>query len=121
MYTAGTGWLRERRVRREKASRSIGLKGARNPDPEAGFDKVKFKIGFWRSNEPTVREEASLEHRRYASVKASFQWRCQILELDHRVGWSYFQRCTTREPMFSKDMSVFVLSPKICQLHSLES
>ena len=37
MYTAGTGWLRERRGRKNKASGSIGFRGAGNSGPKAGF------------------------------------------------------------------------------------
>ena len=66
MYTAGTGWLRERRGRREKASGSIGFRGAGNSGPEADFDQVQSKIGDWRKNESTVKVEAGLEHRRHA-------------------------------------------------------
>jgi len=58
--------LRERRGRREKASGSIGFRGAGNSGPEAGFDQGKSKIGDRRKNEPTVRAEAGLEHRRHA-------------------------------------------------------
>jgi len=66
MYTAGTGWLRERRGRREKASGSIRFREAGNSSPEAGFDQVQSKIGHWRKNEPTVKVEAGLQHRRHA-------------------------------------------------------
>jgi len=54
MYTAGTGWLRERRGHKKKASGSIGFRGAGNSGPEAGFDRVKSKIGDWRKNENTL-------------------------------------------------------------------
>ena len=40
MYTAGTGCLREKRGRREKASGSIGFRGVGNSGPDAGFDQV---------------------------------------------------------------------------------
>ena len=69
MYTAGTCWLRERRWRREKASGSIGFRGAGNSGPEAGFDQVQSKIGDRRKNQPSVKVEAGLEHRRHTFLK----------------------------------------------------
>ena len=52
------------------------------------------------------------------SVKTPFQWRCPILELDHRVSWCDFQRCTTREPRFSREIpSLFVYRKFASSIH----
>ena len=50
MYSAGTGWFRER---------IIGFRGAGRSGPEAGFDQVQSRIVEWRQNAPTVK---GLEH-----------------------------------------------------------
>ena len=66
MYTAGTGWSRERRRRRVKACGNFGFRGAGNSGPEADFYQVRSKIGNWKMNATTGKVEAGLAHRRHA-------------------------------------------------------
>ena len=114
MSTAGTGWLRERRGRKNKASGSIGFRGAGNFGPTAGLDRRKSKIGDWRKNENTLcKQRWAWSIGGTPSFKTPFQWRCPVLELDHRVDWCNFQRCTTQEPTFSRDMSAYFFAKKL--------
>ena len=46
-----------RRGLREKVSGGIGFRGAGNSGPEAGFVKVKFKVGDRRKNKPIMKSE----------------------------------------------------------------